>query len=94
MDDVIKSQLNTGLDNPDDRQRLVVDADKATNNQLRRCNCGKVLESSNKKHLICKDCFEKTKTNACVCGKKIVPTRYCCFKFSKDKSKAAHAESK
>ena len=31
MDDVIKSQLITGLDNPDDRQRLVVDADIYTN---------------------------------------------------------------
>ena len=69
-------------------------SDKATNNQLRRFNCGKVLESSNKKHLLCEDCFEKTKSKACACGKKFVPTLYCCFKFSKDKSKAAPAESK
>ena len=61
-------------------QRSQYRTDKATNNRLCRCNCGKVLESSNEKHLLCKDCFEKTKTNACTCGKGILPTRSCCFK--------------
>ena len=32
-------------------------SDKATNNQLFRFNCGKVLESSNKKHLLSEDCL-------------------------------------
>ena len=58
----------------------------------RHCECGKLVESSNEKHLSCKTCFEALKTKSCACGTKILPSRNCCFKCGKKKKEEKEKE--
>ena len=58
----------------------------------RRCECGKLIESTNEKHLSYKTSFDALKTKACASGTKILPSRSCCYKCGKKEEKAKDKE--
>ena len=92
LDTLHMNDMSSAADAKTD-QRSEYSKNKNANQSEKKCSCGKQIMSSNKTHILCKDCFEKTKTGKCSCGKNIVPSRTQCFKCAKKEKPVGESKS-